>query len=654
MKAILVISALLLCSFNSKGQITSPIIRAGFGVDADLQRNFFNNTALPANDDWFHYPGSEDLTGDFVIDTSGASAIYNGYSSNPSSRFSSFVRGMRYPLLSVINNHIYYDAVFIRDYHGTDSTSFTGGSKNGQSPADWVTTISPVLAKNDIVDGYLHVRRDGILAGDSLWFFGAVAIMGTNGDRYFDFELYQTDISYNRSTKKFENYGPDAGHTSWQFAADGSTARVGDIILTAEYGNAGLSMIEARIWVQKTALTTVTPQAFSWTGSFDGDGAGAAYGYAGIVPKTGGAFYQGLQNAVATSTGPFGTIKSGDIGALTYDPIQFMEFSVNLTKLGLDPMSFTTGSMCNLAFGKVLIKTRTSTSFTASITDFASPFSFRAIPEVDLAADIPFFCEEQNVANIWVLNPLPTSTYTFTTIDGHILSSGPTSVAVDSPGTYIVIQTLLDGCAEGGRDTVIISRFADNNCVPLASGLTAFTAARNGADVQLSYTLSTINEVRGITIQRAADNKEFVSIHRNSLSAFPGDKGTFRYTDMNYDPGTVLYYRVMVTEQSGYSYYSRVIAVKSNKSEAASLSVIPNPVKAGIPARVEVMASAPGPVILRVADLSGRQVFLKKISLQNGVNQISLTETTGVVPAGLYFVSVSGNNKEQVARLLVQ
>ncbi|MBK8428572.1 MAG: T9SS type A sorting domain-containing protein [Lewinellaceae bacterium] len=123
---------------------------------------------------------------------------------------------------------------------------------------------------------------------------------------------------------------------------------------------------------------------------------------------------------------------------------------------------------------------------------------------------------------------------------------------------------------------------------------------------------------------------------------------------MNYDPGTVLYYRVMVTEQSGYSYYSRVIAVKSNKSEAASLRIIPNPVKAGLPARVEIMASAPGPAILRVADLAGRQVFLKKLTLKNGVNQISLTETTGVVPAGLYFVSVSGNDKEQVARLLVQ
>ena len=123
---------------------------------------------------------------------------------------------------------------------------------------------------------------------------------------------------------------------------------------------------------------------------------------------------------------------------------------------------------------------------------------------------------------------------------------------------------------------------------------------------------------------------------------------------MNYDPGPVLYYRVMVTEENGYSYYSRVIAVKSNKSVAAGLRVIPNPVKAGLPAQVEITATASGPAILRVADLSGRQVLWKKLTLNYGVNQIYLTETSGAIPAGLYVVLITENNKQQVARLLVQ
>lgn len=262
MKPILIISAFLLSTLFGSGQITSPIIRAGFGVDADLLRSYFNNAVQAGNDDWFYSNLSDNATDDFVIDTTGAAAIYAGYTTNLASRFTSFVRGMRYPLLSTIANRIYYDAVFIRDYHGTDSTSFTGGSKNGQSPADWNTAISPVLSKNDIVDGYLHVRRDGITTNDSLWFFGAVGILGTNGDRYFDFELYQTDISFNRATRMFENYGTDAGHTSWKFDADGATKQVGDIIFTAEYSNSGLNLIEARIWWQKPNLVRLFPWHF--------------------------------------------------------------------------------------------------------------------------------------------------------------------------------------------------------------------------------------------------------------------------------------------------------------------------------------------------------------------------------------------------------
>lgn len=578
MKTLLVISALVLSCLYSNGQITSPIIRAGFGVDAELNRNYFLSP-LSGNDDWFAAPGDNDNAGDFVIDTIGAAAVYAGYTSNPNSRFASFVRGMRYPILSPVNGRIYYDAVFIRDNHGTDSTSFTGGSKNGQSPADWSTTISPVLSKNDIVDGYLHVRRDGLTPADSLWFFGAVALMGTTGDRYFDFELYQTDITYNRSTGEFENYGPDAGHTSWQFAADGSTTRVGDIIFTAEYGNTGLTFIEARIWINKASLS-ITPQAFSWTGSFDGASAGATYGYASIVPKTGGTFYQGLQNSAITATGPFGTIKSGSVPSLQYDPIQFMEFSVNLTKLGLDPMSFTTGSLCNLAFGKVLIKTRTSTSFTASITDFASPFSFRALPQVDIVGDIPLFCAEQDIANIWVLNPLSTSTYSFHTTDGHIVSTGATSIVVDSPGTYIVIQHLLDGCAEGGCDSVRIIRQPDNSCVPLAVAGARLTAIRAEGKTKLQWELNEPGTAYSFIIERAEGNQAYQPLDKLSIHSFPPGTTLFKYTDDSPISSQYVFYRLCVVRENASVFYSREIKLVCGENKPG-IRVWPNPAKPG-------------------------------------------------------------------------
>ncbi len=613
MKTLLVISALVLSCLYSNGQITSPIIRAGFGVDAELNRNYFLSP-LSGNDDWFAAPGDNDNAGDFVIDTTGAAAVYAGYTSNPNSRFASFVRGMRYPILSPVNGRIYYDAVFIRDNHGTDSTSFTGGSKNGQSPADWSTTISPVLSKNDIVDGYLHVRRDGLTPADSLWFFGAVALMGTTGDRYFDFELYQTDITYNRSTGEFENYGPDAGHTSWQFAADGSTTRVGDIIFTAEYGNTGLTFIEARIWINKASLS-ITPLAFSWTGSFDGAGAGATYGYASIVPKTGGTFYQGLQNSAITATGPFGTIKSGSVPSLQYDPIQFMEFSVNLTKLGLDPMSFTTGSLCNLAFGKVLIKTRTSTSFTASITDFASPFSFRALPQVDIVGDIPLFCAEQDIARIWVVNPLSTSTYSFHTSDGHIVSTTATSIMVDSPGTYIVIQHLLDGCAEGGRDSVRIIRQPDNSCVPLAAREIEFSARRIESITELYWELKDPAGVNSIVVEKSSGDQPFKSLTVVAVPSYSPGTIRFSFKDREEILSKVVYYRLRIVRNGENVYFSKVIRI-SLDDYVPSISIWPNPARAGENLKIITTAEKKGTTLYLLTDMSGR--ILQTGSFQTG------------------------------------
>ena len=73
MKKIL-FSLLSACSFYfASSQITIPVIKANFGVDADLRANYFNGAINSAADDWFNNgtPG----TGQFMIDTTGAAAI---------------------------------------------------------------------------------------------------------------------------------------------------------------------------------------------------------------------------------------------------------------------------------------------------------------------------------------------------------------------------------------------------------------------------------------------------------------------------------------------------------------------------------------------------------------------------------------------------
>src|SRR5215204_2084476 len=85
-------------------QITSPIIKAGFGVDADLRANYFNGFVQAGNDDWFNNLSG---TGSNVIDTTGAAAMVANNLVNPASRKLPFYRTMRVPQYSLINNKLW-------------------------------------------------------------------------------------------------------------------------------------------------------------------------------------------------------------------------------------------------------------------------------------------------------------------------------------------------------------------------------------------------------------------------------------------------------------------------------------------------------------------------------------------------------------------
>src|SRR5215204_2346203 len=271
-------------------QITTPIIKAAFGVDADLRANYFNGFVQSGNDDWFNNGTAG--TGVFVIDTAGAASVVAGYLSDVSpwpKRMTPVYRSMSRPKFSIVNNRIWLDALFIRDHHGVDSTVFVINDKNGMSPADWTGGIQSVPDKNDILDVFMHIRRAGPTTTDSLWMFGGLSLDNTTGNRYFDFEMYQTDIYYDQPSQQFYGYGPDAGHTSWVLdPTTGNIIRAGDIIFSAEYQSSTLTNIEARIWVDQ-AMLAITPSQFNWAGQFDGASAGAQYGYASIMPKTAGA-----------------------------------------------------------------------------------------------------------------------------------------------------------------------------------------------------------------------------------------------------------------------------------------------------------------------------------------------------------------------------
>ena len=142
----------LLVPLIAEAQITTPIIKAAFGVDADLRANYFNGFIQSGNDDWFNNGTAG--TGNFILDTTGAAALIAGYLSDVSpwpKRSASFFRTMNRPQFSVVNNRLWLDALFVRDYHGNDTTVFaSGSSKNGMSPANWSCPVAQSIPDKNI------------------------------------------------------------------------------------------------------------------------------------------------------------------------------------------------------------------------------------------------------------------------------------------------------------------------------------------------------------------------------------------------------------------------------------------------------------------------------------------------------------------------
>ncbi|HTH30165.1 MAG TPA: T9SS type A sorting domain-containing protein [Lacibacter sp.] len=622
-------------------QITTHQIKARFGVEADLRANYYLNTAGTSgfitigNDDWFKndtYSGAG--IGDFIIDTTGAAGILARYTSQPATRNYPFFRNMRYEQFHVLNGMLLIDGIFIRDHHGDDSTIFASGSnKNGMNPNTWTTPVSQSIPdKNEILDMFMHVRRDGdgTESNDSLWLFGGVSIENTTGNRYFDFEMYQTDIYYDRPNLNFKGYGPDAGHTSWKFDASGNILSPGDIILTAEYGSSNLTMVEARIWVHKDALL-LTPTAFNWAGSFDGASAGATYGYAGILPKTAGAFYNGLQSINNTWAGPFKLVLGNQSVVDTYAARQFMEFSVNLSKLGLDPL-VRSGDVCGLPFRRILVKSRASTSFTAELKDFVGPFSFFRAPAAEIDTDFPVLCPS-GVAEVFVTNPLSTSVYNWTTVGGNIV--GPTTgdrITANSAGTYIVSQTLMDSCGTAyATDTVTITQYAA--CDVLSGKPYNFNARLQNKSGIISWNSDSEEGIAYFQVERSANGTDYSAV-TGRIS--PSSKGSYlEQNDLVNFRSTEVYYRLKYVSSGGQVFYTNAIRLFIRRNNGFELVVSPNPTANLF--RINFTSDRNQTAEINITNSIGSVVYRSMEQVNTGINEWIITDAAKWSP-GQYII----------------
>src|SRR5882757_6089449 len=178
----LLLAALL--PFTGSAQLNNGGLNAFFGVDADTRSNYLKYGPLTGailSDDWFAPSG----VGNNVIDTANSASYLSLLQSGANLSFS---KRMSQLLYAKINGRLWLDAAYGRDYEAAaslkDSTTFTIAAKNGDNPNVWLGGLASTPNKNDLVDVYAHMRRDGLTAYDSLWFFTGITAYGNAANSY--------------------------------------------------------------------------------------------------------------------------------------------------------------------------------------------------------------------------------------------------------------------------------------------------------------------------------------------------------------------------------------------------------------------------------------------------------------------------------------
>jgi Secretion system C-terminal sorting domain len=296
----------------------------------------------------------------------------------------------------------------------------------------------------------------------------------------------------------------------------------------------------------------------------------------------------------------------------------------------------------------VMVKTRASTSFTSELKDFVAPFDFFLAPRANVDTDFPMICDTASISQIYVTNPIPTSVYNWTTLNGHIVGSttGP-FIYVDTPGVYIVSQQLQAACSVYATDTITIGSLG--NCYTLTNRLYGYRGVVNSNTVNLAWKAEENQFANWHIVERSTDGINFKAIHQIKPDGIPG-QADYTFTDRQLPPTTdYLFYRIRFTQQNERDLISPTL--KFINSHINNVSILPNPVQEYL--QLTINTEKNGLAGLSIVSSDGQVVFKKTIPLVAGKNAAEITIPEGLVP-GMYLTVIKNGSQVFKQKIIIQ
>ncbi len=180
--------------------------------------------------------------------------------------------------------------------------------------------------------------------------------------------------------------------------------------------------------------------------------------------------------------------------------------------------------------------------------------------------------------------------------------------------------------------------------------LVSFTGIKENSNAVLSWqTASELNN-EGFEIERSSSGQLFNKIGFVKGSGTINKFKNYAYTDIDaFAQNEVAYYRLKQIDFDGKFNYSSVILVNDFKGVFDQISAIPNPFNSTFAIRMISNYKIDAEIV--ITDIQGKTVFMKKVELEKGLNDIILPETAVFEP-GVFFIKVSYAGETTMLKLL--
>ena len=150
-------------------------------------------------------------------------------------------------------------------------------------------------------------------------------------------------------------------------------------------------------------------------------------------------------------------------------------------------------------------------------------------------------------------------------------------------------------------------------------------------------------------VEESTDGKHFTTA---SVMLPKTTSGTVKY---EYKETSILettsYYRLKIVNKNNTVSYSGVVMLASSKTSGDALTLLENPVVNSLRFNYHANINAAG--MVHVYDVTGKKIFSRQLTLQKGINSLSIELDKNIIP-GTYLVQLMSGNENKVTRFIKQ